>query len=321
MIDLPQLNVDEIQRAADWVEACVLFSPEGVLSQTDVSDQVLDSGLLGFFAEEVFEEDAADWDEDAFGAKNSADGFAEQVWQVLADRSRTIAGGFPFKISAALVERESGSSWRDYPAYSLLLISDIGRYYTEVSVRATADAARLFEKVVEASERGLLRGCSCRFGWPREPGWPKPVDERIGELGRILGLDVENLEGKTTVKDKDRGLDVVGRLSFGDDGEGSLVLLTQCALGKHWRKKRGEPALPEWRDVFKWHAQLVRAVAVPWRLEPPHDYRYTSRRFDAVVLDRMRLSAGRPDEFIAADVRSQIIEWCEQRVQQFPAST
>src|SRR5262249_38567337 len=127
-------------------------------------------------------------------------------------------------------------------------------------------SGRLFEKVVEASSRGLLRGAVMRFGWPIEPGWPLAINDRIQLLGSGLGLELETLRGKTKKTDKDRGLDVAGRISFGDEGAGTIVLLTQCAAGKHWRKKTGQPALQRWQHLIQWNAHLLRAVAIPWRL-------------------------------------------------------
>ena len=322
MIDLPQLHVGDVQRTADWVEACVLLSDVGVASQTDAADRVRDAGLLGTFASDVFEGDETYLDEDAFAVEDAADRFAEDVWQVLADRKRVIRNGYPFQITGDLIERTNGTSWRDLPAFTMLLISDLGRHYREVDVTVASDSSvtRLFEKVVEASQRGLLRGSSCRFGWPIEPGWPKPINERIEELASALRLDVEDLAAKTQPGDKDRGLDVATRLSLGDDGPGTIMFLTQCAVGANWKKKQGEPSITEWQDVLKWNCGLVRAVAVPWRLEEPFDYRRAFRHFDgAVVFDRMRLCAGQPDRWLSDEVAEHIVEWCEPRVASLPA--
>jgi hypothetical protein len=128
---------------------------------------------------------------------------------------------------------------------------------------------------------------------------------------------VEDLAGKTRPHDKDRGLDVAARV-FSDDDHGALFVLTQCAVGKRWWTKTGEPSIADWRDIFRWNSALKRGVAVPWRLEDPSRAR-THRRFDgAVVMDRPRLVDGHPDRFLASDVRSELTRWCQARVKKLP---
>ena len=48
------------------------------------------------------------------------------------------------------------------------------------------------------------------------------------------------------------------------------------------------------------------------------DVTRTHRLFDAIVLDRPRLSAGRPDRFLDPSARKDILKWCEARFGQIP---
>jgi hypothetical protein len=319
MFELPELTLDQIARVADWVELCALYEPGGV-SQAAVADVFHDSGMLGTEPSDFFLGDLTYIDQDTFSSDDATEWFAELVWQELANRQRTLNSGYPFATENS-VATLSVPSWQDVPAFAMLLIADLSRSYGNVDIRIEPESgdARLFEKIVEAATRGLLRGTSVRFGWPIEPGWEKPIDNRIRQLGDALNLRVENLEGKTRPKDKDRGLDVVARLSFGDDGPGTILVLTQCATGQNWRQKHGEPAIADWRDILRWDGLLVRAVAVPWRLDESFNYVRTHRHFDAaIVLDRPRLLAGCPDRYLAETTQQKIRQWCKTQFAKIP---
>lgn len=205
-----------------------------------------------------------------------------------------------------------------------MLIADLSRSYvkTGVKIETNSTFSQLFEKVVEAASQGLLQGRGARFGWPKETGWPTKINDRIRVLGDKIGVAVEELGGKTRPNDSDRGLDVVTQLSFGDKGPGTLFLLTQCATGKHWKKKRGEPSLADWGDIFRWDAHLLRAIAIPWRLDKSTDGGFdrirTFRYFDALVLDRPRLVAGWPDQHLEIKVVTSTRKWCKEQLPKFP---
>jgi hypothetical protein len=318
MYDLPQITLDDLERFADWAELCALVDEPGVLSQTDVIDVVHDSGLLSALETDVFPSDVPLRDETQLSVDDSGDRFAETVWEELTSRSRKFKDAYPFTVGPDLLTRRFGA-WENCAGYALLLIADISRHYAaKVSLEPRSKFQFLFEKVVEACAKALFGGTSVRFGWPLENDWPKPINDRIQFFGNRMRLVIELLEGKTKSSDKDRGLDVATRFSLGDDGPGTVIFLTQCATGKHWRKKRGEPSFEDWRDILQWQAKLIRAVAVPWRLDYPQDVISNFRHFDAVIIDRPRLNFGFSDKFLSAEVIAAIVEWCQAQALKFP---
>jgi len=238
MFDLPELAVTDIGRFADWVELCALISGDGTVSLADAADVVQDAGLLGNRRADLYPGDVSFLDDDAFSPDDATERFVEIAWQDLTQRALAQGKGYPFAITNDRIERLS--SWQEVPAFTMLLIMDLSRAYTGIDtlVEPNTVSARLFEKIVEASLQGLIGGTSVRFGDPIEPGWPTRINDRIRKLGEFLDLSVERLEGKTRPRDKDRGLDVVGRLSFGDDGPATIFFLTQCATGKNWKTER-----------------------------------------------------------------------------------
>ena len=170
--------------------------------------------------------------------------------------------------------------------------------------------------------RALHHGACVRFGVPREPGWPPGIDDRIRLLGAELQLEVENLQSKTSPMDGDRTLDVASRLAYGTDGPGTIIVLTQCATGKHWNKKRAEPIFAKVDDLLVWNAVLVRALAVPWWFHRPREYERQFREFGkAVILDRPRLLAGLPDQHIDAAAATLIQDWCSAQLSALPKTS
>ena len=303
MIELPRKNFDEIPVLADWVELCVI--QESSVSKSHVQDFIQDVGI--FVAE-----DAGDFVEESELSENDyLSSIVDNIWLELMRRKTTIGNGYPFRISRnnpIETKENSGSNL----SYSFLLLCDLGRRYNLEAIQWDPDSGssnqRLFEHVVAASLRASLRGTTVRFGWPREPDWPVSPSDRVKHLGALLQLDVEDLGGKVEPTHKDKGLDVVARLSFGDDGEGSIVLLAQCATGKNWKTKKGEPSLTDWQDLLKWKARLERAIVMPWRLERPDTYDRIARKFEAIVIDRPRLAAGGIDQFLGDGTAVEIAQ-------------
>jgi len=313
----PSADLSDYTHYANWVEACTLFSGTGFTSKSKAADVLRDEGIIGSRADDFFEVDANPL-EDSFSDEDSAGTFLEEVWQTHQQRRLTLKRLYPFLLTHQDL-RLSDTNWKEVPTYSTLLLADLWRMYHKPETLATETFPVLFEKIVEASKKGLLGGAVVRFGHPPDENWPTGINERIQLLGELMSLKTESLEGKTAAADNDRGLDVAGRLGFGDDGAGTIVVLTQCATGKHWRKKTGEPSLSQWRNIFQWDAKLIRGVAIPWSLSPEERIRTHHTFDDAVVFDRFRLLYGDPDAHLTETVREEMIEWCTARLSELPS--
>lgn len=302
----PPSDIDDLSVMADWVEICAFVEPSGGVSVSEVGDFLHDAGVLGGRPEDLFTDDGESIDATAFSDQDSVERLVEDVWQKLHDRRDLLEEVYPFNVTAYRVDRVEG---RNSLCYRVLLLADAWRAKDLGSI-AEQPFPQLFEKIVEASLRGTLNGSAVRFGVPREEGWPPAIGERIAVLADKMSLVAENLDGKVEATDGDRGLDVVARLGFFDDGPGSLLVLAQCATGLHWKTKTGEPSLERWRDILRWEGVLQRLVAVPWHLEPKEKAR-EYRRFEAVIVDRFRLLFGQPDRFLEESVRKELQTWWE----------
>ena len=320
MIELPSSDVGDLERLADWLELCTLV--DGEVSASAVAEVLQSSALAGYDQSEFFQGDETFQDPDAFSEQDAAERLTEMLWEQCRGRAQLLGDAYPFDLGREMASLRPDHR-NDVPGYLMLLLIDIGFYYNLGDLLApSSDSSRLFEKIVEASHRGMLGGPCSRFGWPREPDWPTAIDDRIRRLGQELDLTTDNLTDKTDPNDKDRGLDVAGRARMYDDQHGSYALLTQCATGRtNWKDKKGEPSLTAWANIFQWNALLMRAVALPWRLTTGWDRKRTHQYFEAIVLDRPRLLDGNPDAFLSDDLKTQINAWCDPVVARLPVLT
>jgi|HubBroStandDraft_3_1064219.scaffolds.fasta_scaffold14483_2 hypothetical protein len=316
MLKPPPLSLRDFAGFADWLEVSAAIAPNASVSRADAEDVLRDESLLGIDPRDLFPGDLTYRDMDAFSDEDAAGQFVEELWQELGTRSRTLQDSYPFSVTTDMITLRQGP-WSEHLCYITLLLADIWRAY-DLDYLARPPFPRLFEKLVEASGVGLFRGTSIRFGVPKDDDWPVSIENRVSRLGDLLRLETENLAGKLGPNDGDRGLDVASRISLGDDGPATIVVLTQCATGLHWKEKTGEPSIAEWRDIFRWNAKLVRAIAVPWRLSKEEQIKEFRRFDEAVIVDRFRLLAGLPDQHMAAAIRDELTAWCSDRLVALP---
>ena len=281
MIRLPEEDWLDPEVLADWIELNAVLSD--FATRGSVLDHFKDSTL---------------WADDRRASEVMETSHAQAVvdaWAVLESRNRRLGDAWPFDL-----QRDSVSS-RANAAYAALLLVDVGRTYRR-ELRPSIDGIRsLFEDIVAASVRNLLGGQAYRFGAPFPKDAPRGFPARVTHLALHFGLrsreaDIPKLSSK---QQKDDGLDVLGRLKLGDEDPGTLYVLVQCATGANWIHKRGEPSIEKWEKYIDWDAKPVRALAVPWAVRPRSQLKRIYLDFGgAIILDRWRIVAGRPDEHL-----------------------
>jgi hypothetical protein len=321
MIDLPPTGKRDLPVLADWVELCVLSRDDGLVSQTKVADVLSNAGRIGA------PDERPGPGEEEFGAEpdlapdDPSMHVAEEIWSILRSRRVALGADYPLNVERDLAERRP-AAWSDVPCQmAILLLSNLASYDVALQVVQVDDHTyqQLFEKVVQAAGKGLFHGSSARFGVPRDPDWPVAIEARVARLAEDLELIIEDLTGKVSPNDGDRTLDVAARLSFGDDGPGTIFVLLQCATGRNWANKRAEPILAMVEDLIRWDAVLVRGIAIPWWFGDRQEYASWFRKFGkAVILDRPRLLAGKPDDWIQPEYSLLVRQWCEAQLNNLP---
>ena len=324
MLDLPKTTVDDLIAFADWAEASTLLNDKGTLAASEITAAIGGAGLLGTSRSEVFlDEDTPMRDPDDFSEDDEISEFVVEILGHLQDRSVALKGNYPFTISGDLIQRNFSCA-ADTPSYSLMvIIALLAKYDPAVSlskVEGEEGFQQLFEKVVQASELQLFGKQSSRFGWPREPHFPSGFPERLGVFGDEMSLLVSRPEAwDGTIGGNDVGLDIATRVDFGDGGSGTLVILTQCATGRHWKSKTSEPPDAIWNRLMHWDALRARAIAVPWWFPDSKEFEKIHLAFNhAIVLDRRRIMYGDPDKRLPPPIRDAIVAWIDAQAFQLP---
>jgi len=247
MIELPKSADSDSDRLADWAELTVLLDKPHYLSKEDTTDVLLNSGLIS----------AGDPSRD----RQIAEDIADSIWTLLEDRSRQLADAYPFDVDSDSLRIGSGKSWRDWCAFTCLLIQDIGHWYSSVPTKFTPGSkfVNLFEDIVAKAEQGIFRGRSTVFPATGGNGWASNISGRVQQVADLFERSVGVLD-ELDPDDKDAGLDTAARLLICDEEPGTLIVLTQCATGANWIGKTGEPSIQMWTKLVTWKAPLVKAV-------------------------------------------------------------
>lgn len=324
MLDPVVSDVRNLNYFVDWVELSAMLDPDGTISQTDVARAAQASGLITGDPSDIFETDESYSEESDLADDDPQRNFAEQIWEVLWERSQWLAHQYPFELERDSIARRGGA-WTETPSYMMsLLLSQLIQYRGDGELTRVGGHSfrRLFEKMVEAASSGLFRGTTVRVGSPHEADLPTHPVELVHALGDRFHLEVENLTGKVNADDKDMTVDVISRLRLGDEEPGTLIVLLQCASGRDWRKKRGEPTVGRWDDLLRWDAAIIGAVAVPFwlasRAERVRQFRHFGKNM--LILDRPRLMTGSPDDSLDGVHRLLIVRWCEAQARRLPSA-
>lgn len=311
MIGLPDhdFDPDDLGRLADWAELVAIFG-EGEVTTTDIADVLHNSELL-----------ETSWSHVEGSPQERAEQVAQETVREIRKRARRCAS-YPIRVinNSSIV----CDDWDKHLCFTSLLLADIGRDFSALagSVIPGGAFSMLFEKVTRACAQAICGGTSVRFGWPVEASWPKPIADRVARLAERFSVNTGSL-ASLKPHDKDLGLDVVARLGLGDDDHGSLVMLVQCATGKNWTGKKGEPSIDHWKTIVAWQASLVRGIAFPWRWRgSSRELGRKSLEFDgAVILDRLRLfSGGDPEESVDETDTKLLKTWCEGLLASLPTA-
>jgi hypothetical protein len=309
MLPLPDadFDVEDTEVLADWVELSALA--EGDLLLSDIRDEIVEALP-----------DAVDFnprggrrrDGEEEIPTDPADTLFDTVRPTIVRRRAEMRAGYPFSIDrTSIAVKDEG--WRSHVVYTSLAMADLGRRYSRF--KQGTRFRTLFERIVTSSLGIRLMGTTVRFGSPRENrDVPGAIGRRISWLSEKMDVSVNEANLLKKHSTGDEGLDVVGRFSFGDDLPGNIVLLVQCSTSAQLeRVKKGEPALAKWEAFLNWNSLLVKAVATPFRLDPPRGRRAgeLSKAFEhALILDRPRLCHARLDGAISPGTLRELRSWC-----------
>jgi hypothetical protein len=311
MLPLPEegfdrsVNVNNVNRSAmgDWLEASALFSGES-FSKSDVIDVLVEQAVVDLTS-----------DVDATGEQGLAYAIADEGWAEL--RNRMAASGPSTGYTILEKSVEPTGSWTDDPVRSFLIILSLTTLYPNwaKACRAVGEQGLLFEKV-------SARACSRIFaGWTiYEAGWsptgPKTVPQIVQDMVSQLGVQGNpNLGDWVPQSAKDGGLDLMCFRSFPDQREFSPLYAVQCASGANWKSKTHQPNTNSWQIWLSSSFAPSKALIVPFAVDRD-EMRLRATEISGPLFDRNRiLSVGQGVEGWMGDIRQELIDWCQPRVE------
>jgi hypothetical protein len=285
----------EIEIAADWLEASVLFSRERV-TKPETADLLTDVSI--------------------FTDHTAATRFVDDVWTTLRSRRLQQDGAGPFDFDYQDMHL-CVKSWSSAPAHAFCLFLSYDRPKDKKGSKSKqsesyVDQGDLFERIVAAACTGLWPSWRVhRTGWSKSS--PQQLNNVVKSVAAVLCGNVGNIGLWNTKGAKEQGLDLIWFRPFGDQRGCFPAFLVQCASGKHFKDKLHEPKEGIWEDLVKLVPRSLprKAFATPFSFGKTDFERYAieGRCF---LLDRMRLLSavqlerGWIDASLAKDLRAWI---------------
>lgn len=274
MIEL--LSIDNISAISDWAELNVVYGNVS-LSKAKLISLLEDNG---------FEEDT----------DYSGDELFDSIIQELEKRQKLYGNTPPYSIINSVISPLI--NWNDYPEYLLCLIFS---YWGA----ANADGGTsLFERISNIALKHYLNGEAVTLGFPNNGNLPAQIDS----IAALMGED--RATKNPPPQAKDRGVDVIGWIPFGDDRRGQIIVLMQCAAGKHWNLKK-QIHLSTWSQYINWHYETTVPSLSITEILPTKKWSNAVETY-GVVFDRARIYRFlyKPNTNIDAALRAAVIAWC-----------
>lgn len=272
MIELS--NIDSTNRVADWVELYVIYEDEK-LSKSEIASNI------------------------RAGGREPSEIEIDSVLAELERREQLYGSTSPFEVGDNVVVPKI--NWRECPEYVMCLI------YSMQGVKDAADGGtKLFERLSSEALRSYLNGETVVLGFPNSAGLREQVRSIASKCNEPLG------GREPTSDDKDRGVDVIGWKPFKDRRNNQIVILMQCAAGKHWRAKKQIP-LKSWTEFIHWGLSPIPGIAIP-QIASLSSWNNIVDEYTFIV-DRVRILKSIHDfTFEDSNLSNEILIWCESKL-------
>jgi hypothetical protein len=287
----------------DWLEASALFAGEA-FSTNEVVDILVEQGVVDL-----------ELDSDAENEQGLAYGIAEEGWTELRNRLAASGPSPCYEIAEKFVKPTA--HWSADPVRSFLITLSLAPMYPKwaEACRAIGEQGLLFEKV-------SARACAEIFsGWViYEAGWSPTGQRTVGQIVQDMISDL-GVRGNANLGEwapraaKDGGLDLICFRQFPDQRECVPLFAIQCASGADWIKKLHQPSTNKWKTFLDSAFEPTRALTIPFVVDRNQMLRH-SLDICGPLFDRNRLlSAGQGLADWMNDIRQELIDWCQPRIE------
>lgn len=277
MLELPE--AEEPSRIADWVELEIsVDSPS--LSRSKLASVISESS-----------------------GSEVSEAFTSDVWQHLHRRVTRYATPF-FRIEDDIVLAAEAVPANALEYRTMLLFSVYGASIQEGS------EPKLFERTSAEAICNYLGGCVFVFGWPVLDDVQVQIAARVRQVADLMK---ERFVEAPAVRYLDRGVDIIAWKPFPEPDATSnrtsqLIMLSQCAAGRHWRDKTRELPRASWTQYVHWATDPEVGFAVAAVIDDDvwHD---VAREVEGVIFDRVRLINFLPNGVEDPGLRNDLDTW------------
>ncbi len=278
MIEL--LSIDDISIISDWAELNVIYY-NTPLSKAKLISLLEDNGYMedvDYGGDEIF----------------------DSIIQELEKRKYLYGNTPPYNIANSVVS--SLIDWNDYPEYLLCLI------FAYWGAANEHEGTSLFEQVSNIALKNYLSGDTVTLGFPNK-------GNLSGQLDKLATILNEDRGAKNPpVHAKDRGVDVIGWHSFGDNRKGQVIILMQCAAGRNWNLKK-QIIIDVWSQYINWNFYTTIPSMAITEILPSKKWSDAVETY-GIIFDRARLYRYlyKPNIPIDPALRAEIIKWCANQL-------
>lgn len=278
MIELT--SIDDISIISDWAELNVIYY-NTTLSKAKLVSLLEDNG---------YEEDVDYRGDEIF----------DSIIQELEKRKYLYGNTPPYTITNSIISPLI--NWNDYPEYLLCLI------FSYMGAANANDGTSLFEQVSNVALKSYLNGEAITVGFPNAGNLPAQLDS----IGTALNED--RSDKNPPAHAKDRGVDVIGWSSFGDNRKGQIIILMQCAAGRNWNLKK-QIMVDVWSQYINWNFYTTIPSIAITEILPTKKWSDAVETY-GIIFDRARIyrCLYKPNASINPTLRAGVIQWCDNRL-------
>lgn len=291
-INKPDYTKSEINLYADFVELMSLFAKQDGITLDDIQKK--------FFGEKDY--DNTEEYNCIAEEKDIDEGFLKKIFIMIEERITLYKKDYPFEYQRNEILILKSDLTDKNKLYLSLLISSILNIFESFKNDLTTD----FEKIsYEVLKNFLPKNANVReFG--KNTKYEGSAREKIEKLATDLNLSVKKYDHEQISKgnNQERGLDIVGWLSFDDSCGNTIIFLCQCACGKGYEYKQHElRRFHNYLEFYKTKPQYT--LFIPYSLINIRDKKF----YDSGLIE---------DDYLIFE-RKRIIEYykCSKKLESF----
>lgn len=217
---------------SDYIELISLFSNDSFVTIADIQDRLVDLGIEG--------DDDEDTASPEIGSKSSekADELENRVRELfllVEERYYLYGEDYPFSYKEGRIKLKENLTFKNKLYLIFLIASNLDHFSKLQSIITTE-----FETISFFVLKEFLPGKAIIKKFGKDSDYTGNAKKKIRDLARDLNLEIDEYEINqiSDRNNQERGLDIIGWIPFNDLCSNMLIILAQCACGKHWFGKQ-----------------------------------------------------------------------------------